>query len=75
MALTPPQASERPRDKFAPLLLGGYAALAETAWMGVAQATDVLDPLRTAAGRWLSVRLSVASHNVCLIVGILAARC
>jgi len=35
-------AAERRREKPIPLLLGGYAALAETAWMGVAQATDVL---------------------------------
>jgi hypothetical protein len=27
-----------------PLMLGGYAALAESAWMGAAQASDVLDP-------------------------------
>ena len=31
-------AAERRREKPIPLLLGGYAALAETAWMGVAQA-------------------------------------
>ncbi len=30
------------------LLLGGYAALAQSAWMGIAQATEVLDQLRTA---------------------------
>ena len=29
-----------------PLLLGGYVALAEGAWMGAAQATDVLEPAR-----------------------------
>src|SRR5688572_2842476 len=28
--------------------LGGYAALAESAWMGSVQATEVLEPLRTA---------------------------
>jgi putative peptidoglycan lipid II flippase len=30
------------------MLLGGYAALAESAWMGSVQATDVLESLRTA---------------------------
>jgi putative peptidoglycan lipid II flippase len=30
------------------ILLGGHAALAESAWMGVAQASDVLDQVRTA---------------------------
>ncbi len=30
-----------------PLLLGGYAALAESAWMGSVQASDVLEPLRS----------------------------
>jgi putative peptidoglycan lipid II flippase len=30
--------------------LGGFAALAESAWMGVAQATEVLDALRNAPG-------------------------
>ena len=40
--------------KPAPLmLLGSYAALAETAWMGVAQVTDVLEPLHLAIGRWM----------------------
>src|SRR3712207_664469 len=29
-----------------PLMLGGCAALAESAWMGSAQATEVLEPLR-----------------------------
>jgi len=34
------------------MLLGGYAALAESAWMGAAQATDVVESLRaTPAGR------------------------
>jgi putative peptidoglycan lipid II flippase len=32
------------------VLLGGYAARAESAWMGSVQATEVLDPLRTAPG-------------------------
>jgi putative peptidoglycan lipid II flippase len=39
------------------MLLGGYAALAETAWMGFAQASDVLEPLRGAIGRWLPAGL------------------
>lgn len=37
-----------------PILLGGPAALAESAWMGSVQATDVLEPLRVAPAvrRW-----------------------
>jgi putative peptidoglycan lipid II flippase len=31
--------------------LGGYAALAEAAWMGAPQAADILEPLRVAAPR------------------------
>jgi putative peptidoglycan lipid II flippase len=49
------QAADSRRERSLPLmLLGGYAALAETAWMGVAQASDVLEPLRSVIGRWLS---------------------
>ena len=43
------------RERTTPLLLGGYAALAETAWMGVAQASDVLEPLWLSARRWLRI--------------------
>ena len=32
-----------------PLMLGGPVALAESEWMGVAQASDVLEPLGVAA--------------------------
>src|SRR2546428_13529578 len=62
-------AAERRRDKPIPLLLGGYAALAETAWMGVAQATDVLEPVRVAAGRWLRARrpARLVSHEFTII--------
>ncbi len=31
-----------------PLMLGGYAAMAESAWMGSVQASEVLEPLRAA---------------------------
>ena len=36
------------------IMLGGYAAMAERAWMGSVQATEVLEPLRTvpSARRW-----------------------
>src|SRR6266536_1050837 len=34
------------RDDERALLLGGYSALAESAWMGSVQATEVLEPLR-----------------------------
>jgi len=39
------------RNERAPLLLGGYTALAESTWMGAAQASDVLEPARTASPR------------------------
>lgn len=42
------QRSVRAEDRPPALLLGGPAALAEGAWMGAAQASDVLDQLRTA---------------------------
>lgn len=32
------------------IVLGGYAALAESAWMGFAQATGVIDSLRPTPG-------------------------
>lgn len=38
-------------DDAPPLVLGGYAALAESEWMGVAQASDVLEPLNVVAPR------------------------
>jgi putative peptidoglycan lipid II flippase len=46
-------AEARTRERRLPLFLGGYAAAAEAAWMGAAQATEVLDPL----GRALRPRL------------------
>ncbi len=47
----PGQAAER-----RPLLmLGGFAALAESAWMGAAQASDVLESLRAGAVRWMPI--------------------
>src|SRR6478735_9263676 len=38
-----------------PVMLGGYAALAESEWMGIAQASDVLEPVgvgRTRRAVW-----------------------
>jgi putative peptidoglycan lipid II flippase len=40
-----------------PIRLGGYAAMAESAWMGCVQATEVLDPLRTAPAVGRSQRI------------------
>ena len=40
------------RAPAAPLTLGGPAALAESAWMGSPQASEVLEPIRLAAPRW-----------------------
>jgi putative peptidoglycan lipid II flippase len=43
------------REDAPQVMLGGFAAMAESAWMGSVQATEVLEPLRTApaAGRGL----------------------
>ncbi|HEX6508296.1 MAG TPA: hypothetical protein VF221_11745 [Chloroflexota bacterium] len=38
-----------------PLLLGGYAAIAESAWMGAAQASDVLEPINVGRSRRMPV--------------------
>jgi putative peptidoglycan lipid II flippase len=77
-----------PRADAPPLLLGGPAALAESAWMGAAQASDVLEPLRIAAPRWrpadmrlprlrigalLTRELSVAEASVVLMVSFFAS--
>src|SRR2546423_181740 len=40
----------RPADA-PPIMIGGPAALAEGAWMGAAQATEVLEPLRVGRPR------------------------
>lgn len=40
----------RPRRSVQTIVLGGYAALAESAWMGFAQASEILDSLRPAPG-------------------------
>jgi putative peptidoglycan lipid II flippase len=46
------QAAGRRRADAPEMVLGGYTALAESAWMGAAQASDVLESLRAApAGR------------------------
>jgi hypothetical protein len=37
------------RSTGAPLMLSGYAALAESEWMGAAQAPEVLEPLHVVA--------------------------
>jgi putative peptidoglycan lipid II flippase len=57
------------------LMLGGYAALAESAWMGAAQATEVLEPLRAATRRpalprlagLLTRELSIAEATIVLM--------
>src|SRR5690242_6646139 len=46
------QAAGRRQADAPEMVLGGYTALAESAWMGAAQASDVLESLRAApAGR------------------------
>lgn len=47
MAVGTMTVKDRDRDA-APVLVGGYAALAEGAWMGAAQASDVLEPVNLA---------------------------
>lgn len=47
MAIAAPALEDRPAEKGA-MLFGGYTALAESAWMGSVQATDVLESLRAA---------------------------
>src|SRR5205085_2362947 len=55
------QATEAPRQPAqAHPLLGGFAALAESAWMGFAQATEVLEPVRMAAMRLRGGRAALA---------------
>jgi putative peptidoglycan lipid II flippase len=49
---TSPQGKQS-EDAPPPLMLGGPAALAESEWMGVAQASDVLEPINIAAPRRL----------------------
>lgn len=39
-------------DRAPRILLGGHAALAEAAWMGSPQASEVLEPIRLGAPRW-----------------------
>jgi putative peptidoglycan lipid II flippase len=68
------------RAQAAPLTLGGPAALAESAWMGSPQSSEVLEPIRLAAPRWrpaqmrlprlgalLSRELSVAEASAVLM--------
>lgn len=38
-----------------PVMVSGYAALAESAWMGAAQATDVLEPVNMVRRNWRRV--------------------
>jgi putative peptidoglycan lipid II flippase len=65
----------RAQDDAPALALGGYAALAESAWMGAAQATEVLDSLRAAPrqpiltrlGGLLTRELSIAEATIVLM--------
>jgi len=41
----------RPKPPALPPMLGGFAALAESAWMGIAQAWEFLEPARLAGAR------------------------
>lgn len=58
MAVSAPSLGQGGSTREAPkVMLGGFAAMAESAWMGSVQATEVLDPLRTApgVGRWQAI--------------------
>ena len=77
-------ARKRPERRIRTIVLGGYAALAESAWMGFAQASEVLDALRSAPGfgqrairprlprihlrNWLTREFSVAEASFILMV-------
>jgi Lipid II flippase MurJ len=50
----------------APLTLGGPAALAESAWMGSPQASEVLEPIRLAAPRWRPAQMRLPSLSALL---------
>lgn len=52
--------SDQVRAKDIPrIMLGGFAALAESAWMGSVQASDVLEPLRIVGGYAKRIRPTV----------------
>ena len=55
-----------PEQKREPLppMLGGFAALAESAWMGVALASEFLEPVRQAGPRLRSAVAGVRSFNL-----------
>src|SRR5206468_2184694 len=66
------QAREGTRERPAMAPLGGYAATAEAAWMGVPQATEFLEPLhlgrpKLRAGRLLNREFGVTSAAVLLM--------
>ncbi len=44
----PSMGRSAPRGDAPKLMLGSYAAMAESAWMGSVQASKVLEPIRTA---------------------------
>ncbi len=45
---TPTLGRSAPQSDAPKVMLGGFAAMAESAWMGSVQATEVLEPIRTA---------------------------
>lgn len=49
-ATLPTFTRKRPERTVRSIVLGGYAALAESAWMGFAQATEMIDSLRPTPG-------------------------
>src|SRR3970282_90850 len=51
MAVSAPSVDRQRGREALPLYLGGFAALAESAWMGVAQASEALEPGRLALPR------------------------
>lgn len=49
-------AGEHRTEETAPIMVSGYAAIAESPWMGAAQATDVLEPINLVRRRLAAAR-------------------
>ena len=59
-----------PERNTAPLppMLGGFAALAESAWMGLAQASEFLEPVRQALPRLKSAAAGAGASTAGFLV-------
>jgi putative peptidoglycan lipid II flippase len=59
---------ERRRRDAPPMVLGGFVALAQSAWMGIAQASDVLENIRVA---WPRLRAALPRPGRIQLAGLL----